>query len=57
MVGEFARAKRDRWCSATKYTMTARPGDPNSGGPIARAWAIRGRTRLARMQTDYIDLL
>src|SRR6266571_9075416 len=31
-VGEFAREKRDRLVIATKYTLTARSGDPNSGG-------------------------
>ncbi|HVV24572.1 MAG TPA: aldo/keto reductase, partial [Pseudonocardiaceae bacterium] len=32
MLGEFARADRDRLVLATKYTTQRRPGDPNSGG-------------------------
>jgi aryl-alcohol dehydrogenase-like predicted oxidoreductase len=32
IVGELIGADRDRWVVATKYTVTARPDDPNAGG-------------------------
>src|SRR6185436_15583759 len=31
MVGELAAARREQLVLATKYTLTTRPGDPNSG--------------------------
>jgi len=40
---------------ATKYTMTAVPGESELAAIIARAWCDR-EDSLARMQTDYIDL-
>ena len=57
MVGEFARDKRDRLVLATKYTLTSRPGDPNSGGNHRKSMVRSVENSLARMQTDYIDLL
>src|ERR1700756_1295623 len=32
LIGEFAADKRERLAIATKYTMSMRPDDPNSGG-------------------------
>lgn len=37
LLGEFARADRDKLVLATKYSTLRRPDDPNSGGPTARA--------------------
>lgn len=57
MVGEFARSRRDRLVIATKYTMATRPGDPNSGGTSRKSMVRSVEGSLARLQTDYIDLL
>jgi len=32
IVGEFVTAERNRFIVATKYSFSARPGDPNAGG-------------------------
>jgi aryl-alcohol dehydrogenase-like predicted oxidoreductase len=57
MLGEFAREKRDSLVLATKYTVTTRPGDPNSGGNHRKSMVQSVETSLRRLQTDYIDLL
>ena len=57
MVGEFARSRRDEMLIATKYSMPTRPGDPNSGGNSRKSMVRSVEGSLARLQTDYIDLL
>jgi aryl-alcohol dehydrogenase-like predicted oxidoreductase len=57
MLGEFARADRDRLVLATKYTTQRRPGDPNSGGAHRKSLFASVETSLRRLRTDYIDLL
>jgi aryl-alcohol dehydrogenase-like predicted oxidoreductase len=57
MVGEFARSRREQLVIATKYSMPTRPGDPNSGGNSRKSMARSVEQSLARLQTDYIDLL
>ena len=57
MVGEFAQGRRDRFVIATKYTMTTDPSDPNAGGNHRKSMTRSVHQSLARLQTDYIDLL
>jgi aryl-alcohol dehydrogenase-like predicted oxidoreductase len=56
-VGEFAADRRERLVIATKYTLTTRPGDPNSGGNHRRSIVRSVEGSLGRLKTDYIDLL
>jgi aryl-alcohol dehydrogenase-like predicted oxidoreductase len=57
LVGEFADGLRDRLVIATKYTLSTRPGDPNSGGNHRKSMVRSVETSLRRLNTDYIDLL
>jgi aryl-alcohol dehydrogenase-like predicted oxidoreductase len=57
LVGDFAREKRDSLVLATKYTLTTRPGDPNSGGNHRKSMVGSVEASLRRLRTDYIDLL
>lgn len=56
-VGAFARGRRDQLVIATKYTLPTRPGDPNSGGNHRKSMVRSVEDSLARLGTDYIDLL
>jgi aryl-alcohol dehydrogenase-like predicted oxidoreductase len=57
LLGEFARAERERLVLATKYTMLRRPGDPNSGGNHRKSMVASVEASLRSLNTDYIDLL
>jgi aryl-alcohol dehydrogenase-like predicted oxidoreductase len=57
MLGEFLGEKRQQIVLSTKYTINARPGDPNSGGNHRKNMVRSVETSLQRMKTDYIDLL
>jgi aryl-alcohol dehydrogenase-like predicted oxidoreductase len=57
LVGEFAADKRERLTIATKYSAATRPDDPNSGGNHRKSMVRSVEGSLARLQTDYIDLL
>ncbi|GAA4638499.1 aldo/keto reductase [Actinoallomurus vinaceus] len=57
LVGEFSRDKRERLVLATKYTLSTRPGDPNSGGNHRKSMVRSVEGSLRRLGTDYIDLL
>ena len=57
LVGEFANGLRDRLVIATKYSLSTRPGDPNSGGNHRKSMIQSVQTSLRRLNTDYIDLL
>jgi aryl-alcohol dehydrogenase-like predicted oxidoreductase len=57
LVGELAADKRDRLTIATKYSASTRPEDPNSGGNHRKSMVRSVEHSLARLQTDYIDLL
>ncbi|KRB03454.1 aldo/keto reductase [Lysobacter sp. Root690] len=57
LVGQFARGRREEIVIATKYTLTARPKDPNSGGNHRRSMVRSVEESLWRLDTDYIDLL
>ena len=56
-LGELIASERDRYVVATKYTAYLRPGDPNSGGNHRKSLIQALDGSLARLQTDYIDLL
>src|SRR5918992_2085651 len=56
-VGEFVRDERDRWVVATKYTLTTRRDDPNAGGNHRKNLVRSLEGSLARLGTDYVDLL
>jgi aryl-alcohol dehydrogenase-like predicted oxidoreductase len=57
MVGEFARSRREELVIATKYTMPMRQGDPNSGGNSRKSMVRSVEDSLARLRTDYVDVL
>jgi aryl-alcohol dehydrogenase-like predicted oxidoreductase len=57
LVGKFAQGRRDRLVIATKYSLLARPGDPNSAGNHRKSMIHSVETSLRRLDTDYIDLL
>ncbi len=58
-VGEFIKGDRDRFCVATKFTITHphMQGDPNAGGSHRKSLLFNLRRSLERLGTDYVDLL
>jgi aryl-alcohol dehydrogenase-like predicted oxidoreductase len=56
-VGEFIRQERERFVVATKYSLTARPDDPNGGGNSRKNMVQSLERSLRRLGTDYVDLL
>ena len=56
-IGRFAKTRRENLVIATKYTLPMRPHDPNSGGNSRKAMVRGVEDSLARLQTDYIDIL
>lgn len=57
LVGAFAEGRREQLVIATKYTLTGRPEDPNSGGNHRKSMVRSVEGSLQRLNTDYIDLL
>lgn len=57
LLGAFTRDDRERLVLATKYTLTRRVGDPNSGGNHRKSMMASVEASLRRLNTDYIDLL
>ncbi|MDF2697286.1 MAG: aldo/keto reductase, partial [Labilithrix sp.] len=57
LVGELAADKRERLVLATKFTLSTRAGDPNSGGNHRKSMVRSVEDSLKRLSTDYIDLL
>ncbi|MFP2907568.1 aldo/keto reductase [Pyxidicoccus sp. 3LFB2] len=57
LVGAFSADKRERLVLATKYSLATRPGDPNSGGNHRKNMVRTVEQSLARLKSDYIDLL
>jgi aryl-alcohol dehydrogenase-like predicted oxidoreductase len=51
-----ARGDRDRVVLATKFTFSARPGDPNAGGNGRKNIVRALEGSLERLKTDYVDL-
>ena len=56
-VGELVAADRERFVVATKYSLTARPGDPNAGGNHRKNLVQTVEGSLGRLGLDYVDLL
>lgn len=57
LVGRFAKGRRHPLVIATKYTLPMIDGDPNSGGNHRKSLVRSVEDSLARLQTDYVDLL
>jgi aryl-alcohol dehydrogenase-like predicted oxidoreductase len=57
LLGEFVHGRRESLVLATKYTLTRRPGDPNSGGNHRKSMVASVEASLRRLNTDYLDLL
>lgn len=57
LIGDFMAGDRDHWVLATKYTLFDRKGDPNYSGNHRKNLFRSVKESLARLQTDYIDLL
>src|SRR5438105_1312697 len=56
-LGELLEGRRERVVLATKYTLTAHPDDPNSGGNHRKSLRESVERSLRRLRTDYLDLL
>ncbi|MDK9698789.1 MAG: aldo/keto reductase [bacterium] len=54
--GDFIRSDRERFVLATKYSLSSKPGDPNSGGNHRKNMMQSVEASLKRLNTDYIDL-
>jgi aryl-alcohol dehydrogenase-like predicted oxidoreductase len=57
ILGELLDGRRDEVVLATKYTLTARPGDPNGGGNHRKSLVQSLEESLRRLRTDRVDLL
>jgi len=56
LVGEFVAAERERFVVATKYTLFARKGDPNSAGNHRKNLVQSLEASLKRLKLDRVDL-
>ncbi len=58
IVGEHLaeRGLRDQVVLATKFSLGAKPGDPNSGGNGRKSMVASLEASLRRLRTDYLDL-
>jgi aryl-alcohol dehydrogenase-like predicted oxidoreductase len=57
LVGELAEPEREQFVLATKYTLSTRAADPNSGGNHRKSLVQSLERSLRRLRTDYVDLL
>jgi aryl-alcohol dehydrogenase-like predicted oxidoreductase len=55
-VGDFIASDRHHFVLATKYSLNARPDDPNRGGNHRKSMVQGLEGSLKRLKTDYIDL-
>jgi len=55
-VGECIHSERHRYVVATKYTLSARPEDPNAGGNQRKSLVQALEGSLRRLGTDYLDV-
>ncbi len=56
IVGELIAPDRDRWVLSTKYALSTRAGDPNSGGSHRKSLTRALEASLRRLRTDHIDV-
>jgi aryl-alcohol dehydrogenase-like predicted oxidoreductase len=57
IVGDLLEGQREEYVLATKYTLSTREGDPNACGNHRKNVMQAVDASLARLKTDYIDLL
>jgi aryl-alcohol dehydrogenase-like predicted oxidoreductase len=57
LLGKLIAGRRDRLVISTKYSLSTCPGDPNAAGNHRKNMVRSVEDSLARMRTDYIDLL
>ena len=57
LLGDFLAADREHFVVATKYTLFDRKGDPNFSGNHRKNLQRSLAGSLARLRTDYVDLL
>jgi len=57
LLGEFLAGRRDSIVLATKYALTMRPGDPNSGGTHRKNLVQSLEASLKRLRTECVDVL
>ncbi|WP_254459316.1 aldo/keto reductase [Xanthomonas sacchari] len=57
LLGRFVAGRRDRLVIASKFALNPFPGDPNGGGNHRKALLRSVDASLARLGTDYLDLL
>ncbi len=57
LLGELVRGRRHPLVISTKYSLTTQPGNPNAAGNHRKNMVRSVEDSLARMGTDYIDLL
>jgi aryl-alcohol dehydrogenase-like predicted oxidoreductase len=56
ILGELIAGDRDRFVIATKYSLSGRPDDPNSGGNHRKSLLQALEGSLERLGTDHIDI-
>jgi aryl-alcohol dehydrogenase-like predicted oxidoreductase len=57
IVGDLVRADRGYFALGTKYSLSMRAGDPNSGGNHRKNLVQALEASLRRLGTDYVDIL
>lgn len=57
VLAKLVRGRRHRFVIASKYSLTMQPGDPNASGNHRKNMLRSVEDSLARLDTDYIDLL
>jgi aryl-alcohol dehydrogenase-like predicted oxidoreductase len=57
VLAKLIAHRREQIVLSTKYSLTMRPGDPNSSGNHRKNMIQSVENSLQRLETDYIDLL